>query len=186
MNPAVTDFKKHTEQALLHLKEDLKSIRTGRATPALIENMPVETYGGQTTLRLMELATIGTSDPSTLSIQPFDSSVQQDIEKAILKSALGLTPSTQGHIIIVKIPPLSQEQREKYIKLLGQKIEEKRNNVRNFRDDARRKVKHQLEKKEINEDQRFRVEKEIDSLSQSLMEDIQAIKEAKEKEIMQV
>lgn len=186
MNGAITDFKKITEQTIHYLKDDLKSIRTGRASPALIEGLSVKTYGGQTTLKLMELATITTEDSSSLSIRPFDPSTQTDIEKSILKSELGLSPAIQDNAIIVKIPPLSQEQRGKYLKLLGQKIEERRIILRNHRDEARRKIKNQMEQKEINEDQKFRLEKEVDQITQNVMNQIQELREIKEKEITQL
>lgn len=186
MNPHLNDFKQNALKTLQLLKEDIKVIRTGRASPALVEAMIVETYGGQTSLKLMELANITTEGPSVLVIIPFDISTLQDIEKAILKSAIGLSPQTQGSRIVVKIPPLSQEQREKLLKVVNQKIEEKRIIIRNHRDEARKKIKHQVDKKEITEDAKFRLEREIDNLTQTFMEQIQEVKEIKEKEIMEV
>ncbi len=186
MNPLLFDFKQNAQKTFQLLQEDIKVIRTGRATPALIEDMIVDTYGGQTSLKLMELATITTEGPSALVIVPFDVSILQDIEKAILKSSMGLSPQVQGSRIVVKIPPLSQEQREKLLKFVNQKVEEKRVIIRNHRDETRRKIRQQLEKKEIAEDEKFRLEKEIDNLTQKFMEQIQEVKEVKEKEIMQV
>ena len=168
------------------LKEDLKSIRTGRASPSLVENLLVETYGGQSQLRLLELATIMTDGPSALSITPYDPSVLQDIEKAILKSPLGLTPATQGTKIIIRIPSLNTEQREKYIKVVGDKVEEKKVTIRNHRDDVRRLIKTAFEKKTMSEDEKYRLEKEIDLQSTKFMEEINKIKENKEQEIREV
>jgi len=182
----VSTFDQQAAKTIASLKEDLKSIRTGRASPSLVENLYVETYGGQTKLRLLELATIVTEGASSLSINPYDPSVIQDIEKAILKSPLGLTPATQGTRIIIRIPSLNTEQREKYIKVVGEKIEEKRITVRNHRDDSRRIIKNTFEKKEMSEDEKYRLEKEIDVQSTKFMEEINAIKESKEKEIMEV
>ena len=122
----VSTFESQATKTIEALKEDLKSIRTGRASPNLVENLIVETYGGQTKLRLLELATIMTEGASSISISPYDPSVIQDIERAILKSPLGLTPSSQGTRIIIRIPSLNTEQREKYIKVVAEKIEEKR------------------------------------------------------------
>ncbi len=186
MDPIIADFKQSSQKTLDFLKEELKLIRTGKANPAILENLIVETYGGQSKLKLLELATIMTEGPSALSVTPFDPSTTQDIEKAILKSSLGLSASVQGNRLLVKIPPLSQEQREKFVKLINQKNEEKRNTVRNFRDEARKKVKLQFEKKEITEDDKFRLEKEIDIEADKLMEELQKIRENKEKEIMQI
>lgn len=179
-------FSQQAERTINSLKEDLKSIRTGRASPSIVENLPVETYGGQTKLRLLELATIMTDGPASIAIIPFDPTVIQDIERAILKSPLGLTPATQGTKIIIRIPSLNSEQREKYIKVVREKIEEKKIVIRNHRDDARRIIKTSFEKKEMGEDERYRQEKEIDLRSTKLMEEINNIRENKEKEIMEV
>lgn len=186
MNLVLTAFKSFAEKVVGLLKEDVKIIRTGRATPALIEDLLVQTYGEQTTLKLTELATITTDGPSALVIAPFDPTTIQDIEKSILKSSLGFSPIVQGTKILVKIPPLSQEQREKIKKFIGQKVEEKKVMIRNRRDEARKKIKSMLEKKEITEDEKFRFEKETDSVTQNYMKEINTIKENKEKEIMEV
>lgn len=182
----VPNFRQSTQKTINALKEDLKSIRTGRATPALVENLTVTTYNGTTTLKLKEVATITTEGPQTLAIVPFDQSTVGDIEKGILSSAVGLTPASQGTRILVKIPPLSQEQREKFIKISSQKVEEKRVSVRGQRDDARRKVRANFEQKTITEDAKFRLEKEIDQATSEVMKEMDSIKESKEKEIREI
>ncbi|PIY72077.1 ribosome recycling factor [Candidatus Roizmanbacteria bacterium CG_4_10_14_0_8_um_filter_33_9] len=182
----LNQFKTNLTQTLSHLKEQLKTIRTGRANPSIIEDLAVETYGGSTILKLKELATIVSEGPSALIVAPFDPSTIQDIEKAILKSPLGLTPATQGSRITLRIPAMSQEQREKYIKLVGQMIEEKRVIARNHRDDVRKKIKELFDSKETTEDEKYRVEKEIDTISQKAMEDIQTLKDLKETEIKEI
>lgn len=182
----VSTFSSQAQKTIESLKEDLKSIRTGRASPSLVENLIVETYGGQTKLRLLEMATIMTEGASSLSISPYDPSVIQDIEKAILKSPLGLTPSSQGTRIVIRIPSLNTEQREKYLKVVGEKIEEKKVTVRNHRDDSRKTIKNAFEKKEMSEDEKYRLEKEIDVESAKFMEEIDVVRKNKEKEIMEV
>jgi len=182
----LNQFKTNLTQTLSHLKEQLKTIHTGRANPSIIEDLTVETYGGSTILKLKELATIVSEGPSALIVAPFDPSTIQDIEKAILKSPLGLTPATQGSRITLRIPAMSQEQREKYIKLVGQMIEEKRVIARNHRDDVRKKIKELFDSKEMTEDEKYRVEKEIDTISQKAMEDIQTLKDLKETEIKEI
>ncbi len=177
-----TTYQKITD----HLKEDLKTIRTGRANPAIVENLIVETYGGSTKLRLLELATIMTEGPTVLAIMPFDPATIIDIEKAVLKSPLGLSPRTQNNRILIVIPPLSQEQREKFIKLISQKIEEHKNQIRQERDELRKKIKQSFEGKTITEDEKYRVEKEIDLISQTIVANIQTIKDNKDREIMEV
>lgn len=181
-----SDFKNKAQKIIFSLKEDLKSIRTGRATPSLVENLIVDAYGGSTKLRLMELATITTDGPTSLSIVPFDPSVLSDIEKSILKSPLGLSPNVQGSKIILRIPSLSTEQRDKFVKLAVEKIEEKKNQIRGLRDEIRKKIKLSFEKKEVTEDEKYRLEKEIDNLSSQSMEEIQSIREKKEAEIKEV
>ncbi len=182
----VAHFKQSIQKVISALKEDLKSIRTGRATPALVENIEVLTYGGTAKLRLKEVSTITTEGPQTLVIVPFDASTTGDIEKGILSSTAGLTPSSQGTRILVKIPPLSEEQRQKYIKLSNQKVEDHRVSVRGQRDDARRKIKAQFEDKTITEDMKFRLEKEVDTEATKGMEEIDLIKESKEREIKEI
>lgn len=186
MNPSFNEFKDQTQKTVAHLTEDLKSIRTGRANPSMIEGLIVETYGGQTKLRLMELSTITNEDSSTLIVSAYDPSTIQDIEKAIQKSPIGLTPKVQGTKILVKIPPLNEEQRTKLAKLVGQKVEEKKSIVRNLRDDARRKIKQDFEAKNITEDQKYKFEKDIDNLTQEIMTSIQTLKDNKEQQIMEV
>lgn len=182
----LTEFKQQLQNTILSLKEDLKSIRTGRANPAIVEQLVVEAYGGSTKLKMMELSTITTEGPAALVIVPFDPSTTSDIERAVLKSPLGLSPQVQGTRIIIRIPPLSQEQREKYVKLVGQKVEDKKSIVRNHRDDVRKKMKTLFDSKEITEDEKYRLEKEIDTLTQKMNTELLALRESKEQEIREV
>lgn len=186
MHPITQEFKQHVQKGVELLKEDLKTIRTGRATPALVENLQVTTYGGSTTLKLREIATITTEGATMLYIVPFDPATNQDIEKAIMASAVGLSPASQGTRILVKVPPLNQEQRQKFVKLVGQIVEERKVSTRGNRDDARRKIKVQVDVKSLTEDDKFRLEKEIDDITQKINEEIQKVKDAKEQEIMSV
>ena len=185
-NIIIKNFTQQANKALEYLKDDLKAIRTGKSNPALLENLIIEAYGGQSKLRLTELATIISEGPSALSVTPFDPSTLADIEKAKLKSALGISPAVQGNRIIARIPPLSQEQREKYSKLVSQKTEEEKNVIRGFRDEARKKIKQQFEAKEIREDEKFKFEKDIDAASQKIMDELHLIRDNKEKEIMEI
>lgn len=185
MNP-IPELKKQFSAVADRLKEELKTIRTNHASPALLEAIVVEAYGGSMNMKLMELATITNDGPTTLVIAPFDPSTVQDIERAILKSPLGITPSNQGGRLLVKIPPLSQEQREKYVKLAASMVEEYKNIVRGHRDDVRKKIKHAFEAKEISEDEKFRQEKQVDEETKKTNESIETVKSNKEKEIMTV
>lgn len=186
MNLIPDQFTQSVQKSIDHLKEDLKSIRTGKANPALIENLTIQAYNGQTKLRLMEMATMTIQNANSIIIMPFDPATIRDIEKSILSSPLGFSPQVQGQNILVKIPQLTQEQREKMRKLVGQKIEEKRVLTRNFRDEARKKIKSLLDDKQISEDEKYRLEKEIDDLTKKYIDEIQKIRESKEKEIMEI
>lgn len=181
-----SSFDKQLQQTVTALKEDLKSFRTGRANPALVEQLPVDAYGGSTKMKLMEMATITTEGPAAIVITPYDPSTSQDIEKAILKSPLGISPQVNGAKITLRIPPMTQEQREKFVKLVGQKVEEKKGIVRNMRDDVRKKVKMMFDSKELTEDDKYRLEKEIDTHTQKINSELTSIREAKEAEIRQV
>ena len=186
MKTLIPDLKKHFDGVVLRLKEDLKAIRTSHASPALLENIDVEAYGGTMKMKLMELATISNESATKLSVVPFDPSITQDIEKAIRKSPLGLSPTTQTNKIYITVPSLSEEQRTKYVKLANEITEASKHIIRGYRDDARKKIKHLFESKEISEDDKFRLEKQVDDETQKANEQVQIVKDKKEKEITTV
>lgn len=181
-----SDFKQKLEGAVLFVKNEVSSIRSGKASPSLIENLIVDTYGGESKLKLMELSTIGTDGSSGLVISPFDPATIKDIERAIMSSPLNLTPRTDGHKIHIKLPLLSEEQRLKFIKLVHSKVEEGRVRMRGTRDEFRKKLKLSLESKEISEDSKFRLEKLLDTVTKEYTEIFDEIKSKKEKELMEV
>lgn len=185
METLIDKFKKQGKGVVTRLREELKTIRTGRASSAVLEDIKIQTYQGQTELKLMELATITNEGPQTLIIQPFDPSTIADIEKGLLQSPLGINPIVQNQRIIVKFPPLSEEQRQKIIKLVNQKVEEARIQMRNKRNEIRKKIRSLYEKKQVTEDEKFRLEKLVDKAGQDLNKEILEVKEAKEKEITQ-
>lgn len=182
----IQEFTPTTDKHIDHLRSELRGIRTGRASSSLIERLPVEAYGGSTKMRLMDLSTITTEGPTMLVVVPFDPSTIPDIEKAIRTSPLGITPQTQGTKILISLPPLSQEQREKMTKIVGQKVEETKEHIRKKRDEIRKKIKQASDNKEISEDDKFRFEKDLDTKTHTVMDHIQEIKQQKEKEIMEV
>ncbi len=186
MNDILSQFKTTIQTITQGLKDELKGIRTGRANPGMIENIQVDTYNGTMKLKLLELATITNDGSSALMILAFDPSTVADIERAIQASPLGINPQTEGTKIILRIPPLSQEQRVKYVKLASQLIEETKNKIRFARDEARKKIKRLEDEKSITEDDRYRSEKEIDQMTATSSEELQTIKSHKEKEIMEV
>lgn len=182
----ISEFKQKAEKAIELTKQEIATIRTGKASPALVENFIVNTYQGTTKLKLKQLATISTQGPFDLVISPFDPSVIKDIEKALLKSNLNLTPIIEEKNIRLKIPPLSLEQRKNFLKIIAQKIEQGREKIRLARDEIRKKIKTSSENKELSEEERFRMEKEIDKITQEINNRIEEIKNKKEKELMEI
>lgn len=177
-------FKQQAQIILEKAKEELSGIRTGRATPALIEGVMVDAYGVK--MRLMDTASITTDGAQTLIVQPFDSGITQSIEKAILESPLGISPSNQSGRLFIKIPPLSEEQRGKLIKVVGTIIEDKRNALRLSREDIRRHIKVSFEKKEITEDDKFKAEKDLDASIKDFDAQLINMKDKKEAELKTV
>lgn len=180
----VNIFIKEGNEIILKLKEELKGIRTGKANPSLVENIIVETYNNTVKLKLKELTAITNLDNITLLVKPFDSTTISDIEKAILKSPLGISPQLQNNQFLLKFPPLTQEQREKILRFVGQLIEEYKNQIRKIRDEVRKQIKLSFENKKITEDERFRTEKQIDEETKKFMSEVENLKNKKENEIL--
>lgn len=182
----ISEFKQKLDRVIEKTKEEIVTIKTGKASPVMVESLMVLSYGGTTKLKLLELATIMTEGASGLLIAPFDPSTVQDIEKAILSSPLNLTPRVDGKNIHIKIPPLSEEQRKQMLKTVSTKIEEGKVAMRHDRDEARKKVKAAQEEKTISEDDKFRIEKDIDKITHEYTLSLEELKSRKEKELMEV
>ncbi|OGG06038.1 ribosome recycling factor [Candidatus Gottesmanbacteria bacterium RIFCSPHIGHO2_02_FULL_40_24] len=185
-DPLILDVKSRMQKAVAVLIEDLGTIRTGRATPALIENTVISSYGGTQNLKLQELATITTEGVRSLIIAPFDQTVIGDIEKGINSANLGFTASVDGSIIRINIPPLTSERRDEFIKLANTKIEGGRIMVRQVRHDVMASLKRSFEAKEISEDDRKRLEKEIQNITDEMMAELEILRHKKEEELNQV
>jgi len=166
------------------LEEDLTAIRTGRASPALIEKLPVEYYGS--TLPLIQLATISVPESRQLLIRPFDPSSLKAIEKAILASDLGLTPNNDGKSIRLNLPALTEERRRELVKVVNSRLEECRVAVRNIRREVIKNLRDLEKEKEISEDEEKQAEDELQELTDAMMEKIEQIGERKEKEILEI
>lgn len=171
------------EKAIAALKKELSSLRAGRATPALLDRVQVEYYGSMTPVN--QLANINTPDSRTLLIQPWDKSSLGAIEKAILKSELGLTPSNDGSTIRLSIPPLTEERRSELVKLTKKYGEEAKVAIRNIRRDANDDIK-KLEKTSISEDESRRHQDDIQKSTDKYIAEIEKVLVSKEKEIMEV
>ena len=181
-----TDIRQKMQQAIDAVKEDLSSIRTGRATPALVEGIIVTTYGGSQKLRIVELATIATPDTRTILINPWDKSTLFDIKRAIEEIKSGLNPLVGEDVIRVSLPPMTQEDREAYTKLLGQKLENGKISIRRVRAEAMGDVGAAFERKEFGEDEKFQREERIQKLTDEYVGKIEDIGKQKEQELMQV
>ena len=166
------------------LKQELASIRTGRATPALIEHLKVDYAGVPTPLR--HIAGISVSGASLLIVQPWDPTSIASIEKAFLKSNLGLTPSTDGNIIRLNIPPLSEERRQELIKVVRKRVEEGKIAIRNLRRDAADKLKKMERDKEISQDEHKRTLDKVQMLTDSFVDSAGKAGHDKETELMEV
>jgi ribosome recycling factor len=178
------DVRSRMEKALEILREDLKALRTGRASPALLEKVKVEYYG--TLVPLNQLASITAPEPRLLVVRPWDASALAAIEKAILKSDLGLTPMNDGKVIRINIPRLTEERRKELVKVLSKRLEEAKIAVRNCRRDGLEQLKELQDEKLISEDEFFRAREKLDELTEEMIEKIDEIGEAKKKEIMEV
>jgi len=166
------------------LDEDLASIRTGRASPGLIERMPVEYYGMQTPL--IQLATISVPEPRQLLIRPFDPATLKDIEKAILASDLGLTPNNDGKVIRLSLPQLTEERRRELVRVVNNRMEETRVKIRNVRRDLIKDLRDFEKEGLISEDDQERGEKDLQELTDKMIAKVDEAGERKEKEIMEV
>jgi ribosome recycling factor len=170
--------------AIQALEEDLSGIRTGRASPALIERLHVEYYGVPT--QLIQLASISVPEPRSLLIKPFDASSLKSIERAILASDLGLTPNNDGKSIRLNLPPLTEERRRDLVKVVHNRVEEARVAARNVRRDSIRDLREFEEEKLISEDDLKKGEEELQKITERYIEEINAAGERKEKEILEV
>ena len=166
------------------IEQEFAGIRTGKATPALVENIPVDYYGSQT--RLRQLAGISTPEPRLIVIQPWDPSSCEAIEKAILKSSLGVTPMRDGRIIRIPIPELSEERRKDLGKVVRNMAEEGRIAVRNVRREANDHIKKLQKEGSITEDQMYRAEKKVQEKTDEFIKEIDGLLERKEKELMEI
>ena len=166
------------------LNRDISSLRTGRATPALMENLSVDYYGVPTSLN--QLASIAAPEARMIVIQPWDKQALKDIEKSLLKSDMGFNPSNDGNVIRVPVPPLSQERRKELVRLLRRKIEDGKVVVRNLRRDANENLKSMERNKDISEDDSRRAQERLQKTTDSYIALMDQVSNSKESEIMQV
>lgn len=176
----LSESKEEMKKAVEKFEEEIRKIRTGRAHPSLLDGIKVFAYDSEVPLN--QLAIISVVSPSELTIEPYDPNIKTAIEKAILQSGRDLIPSSEGKIIRIKIPPLTQETRENLIKLVRKKAEEFKVSIRNIRDKARKEIKDI--KGKISEDKMRKINDEIQKIADEHIKKIDSITQAKEKEIM--
>lgn len=182
MDSVISTTKQKMAKALEVLMGDVATVRTGKATPALIENVVISVYGGSAKMRILELATINASDPHTLTLSPFDPSIITEIQKGISDANIGLSPSVNGEVIRISIPPLSAERRQELIKMMHQKLENGKVSLRQIRHDAMSDIK----KQELSEDETGRLEKEVQKLTDDSSAEIDTVGKRKEEELLQI
>ena len=184
----IKDLLKETEdrmnKAVDALRDNLVTIRTGRASPALVERLPVEYYGTLTPLN--QLATVSVPEPRLLAIRPWDPTALADIERAILKSELGLTPSNDGKIIRLNIPRLTEERRQELVKVVGRRVEEGKVAIRNIRRDAIEDLRELESEKLIPEDEFYRAKDDIQEITDKFVARMDEIGRDKEQEITEI
>ncbi|NMA55190.1 MAG: ribosome recycling factor [Firmicutes bacterium] len=179
-----SEAEEKMEKSLETFRKELAVMRTGRATPALLERVMVDYYGSP--MPINQVATISVPESQLLVIQPWDRSIIKEIEKAILKSDLGLNPSSDGTLIRLPIPSLTEERRRDLARIVWKKAEETKIAVRNIRREANDELKRLEKEESISEDEIKRRQQEIQKLTDKFVGDVDSVAEAKEKEIMSI
>ncbi len=187
----LTDLQPHIDEAhnemklsIDFVKREFGNIRAGKANPQLLENIKVDYYGSLTPLN--QVANISAPEPRLLVVQPWDKSMIQAIEKAILSSSLGLNPSNDGNLVRIPLPILSEERRQELVKVARDMAEKSRISVRNARRDANDAIKKQVKDDSLPEDSRFEAEEEVQKLTDQHIKKIDALLEEKEGEILSI
>lgn len=184
LNDVYADTRDRMKKVIESLEREFKRVRTGRASVALLDGIRMDYYGTSTPLN--QIATLTVPDSRSITIQPWDTSVIGDIEKAILKSELGLTPMNDGKIIRISIPPLTEERRRELVKVIRKMAEESKVSLRNIRRDSNEMLKDLKKDKAIAEDEQFRGQDEVQKITDELIKQADAVYASKEKEILEV
>jgi ribosome recycling factor len=184
----IKDVEKVAQEKMLHslaaLKKDLGTIRTGRATPALLDGVNVEYYGAPTPIT--QVASVSIPESRSLVIQPWDPTIMGEIEKAILRANLGLTPTNDGKVLRISIPALTEERRRDLVKVARKFAEEARVSLRNIRRDVNEQIKKLEKDRKVSEDDARRAQEKIQKITDDFTAQVNQIIEKKEKEIMEI
>ncbi len=178
------DAETRMHSAIQSLENDLAGIRTGRASPVLVERLPIEYFGSPTPL--IQLASVSVPEPRSLLIRPFDPSTLKAIERAILASDLGLTPNNDGKAIRLNLPPLTEERRRELVKVVHNRLEEARVAIRNIRRDLKKDMEDFEKEKMISEDDLKRGEDELQKATDRFVQEVDKVGQRKEQEILEV
>lgn len=181
---SIKEAETRMKGAIQSLEEDLAGVRTGRASPALVERLQVEYYGAP--VPLLQLASISVPEPRSLMIRPFDATSLKAIERGILASDLGLTPNNDGKVIRLNLPPMTEERRREQVKHVHARLEEARIAARNVRRDLIKDLREFEKEKLISEDELKKAEEELQKLTDRIIQQIDMVGHTKEKEIMEV
>lgn len=179
-----SELIKKLDGALDFFKTDIAQVRTGRANPVVIEELVVEVYGSK--MKVKELGTISVPEPQLIVVSPWDKSVLQIIDKAIRDSDLKLNPVTADGVIRIPIPPLSQERREEFAKMVSTKMELARQTIRNIRQDAIKEIEKSFADKSIGEDEKFSQKEEVEKLVKDITTEVGELGEAKREDILAI
>jgi len=182
--PSLKEAESRMKEALDAMRREFATVRTGKATPALLDTVRVEAYGSK--MPLNQVATIHAPEPSLLVVQPFDKTLIGEVERAILTADLGLNPGSDGSLVRVPIPPLNEERRKEYVRLLHKLAEEGRISVRHARQVARDELKQRVKDHDISEDEGHRQIDKVQELTDQFIAEIEKMLEHKEQEVMQV
>lgn len=181
-----TLLRSKMQTAVDMIATDIGAIRTGRATPALVEGLVVAVYGGTQKLKVQELATISAPDTQTLIIDPWDKSIIGEIRQGIAAANIGMNPMIDGEIIRVSLPPLTTEDREAYTRLLSTKLENGRIMIRQQRGEAMHEIKKGFEEKELSEDEKFAQEKRLQEITDEFIGKLDDVGEKKRQELLSI
>ena len=182
--PSLQKAKQRMESALESLRREFGGVRTGKASPQLLDTVRVEAYGSKVPLN--QVGTVAAPEPRMLTVQPWDRGLIKDVERALRESDLGLNPSNDGQIIRIPIPALTEERRKEYVRLLHKLAEEGRVAIRQARQDANDEIKARQKKEGLSEDDVHREEKEVQKLTDQYIAKVEEMLKHKEAEVMEV
>lgn len=184
MELIIDSYKNEFEKVISDLKNELATLRVGRANPLMVENILVQAYGSK--MPIKQLASVTVPEARTILIQPWDKAVTKDVEKAISEANIGINPVNEGAQIRLTIPPLTEESRKELTKSVGEKMEKTRIIIRQIRDKVRDQITKKEKNKEITEDDKYDLQKKLDDLVRDYNDKIKDLGEKKEKEIMTI